>query len=216
MIEITGFLFRVIILKLILKPFLALFLGVKFRYKEELNFETSKIIVANHNSHVDAIAILCCMPIKYLHKVHPVVARDYFYRNAFTKFFAKFFLNSVSVSRSKEFKNPLAQCEKLLEMNHSLIIFPEGTRGNAGEMQDFKHGVSILLKKYPNAKFLPVYCDGFGDLMPKGEWLLLPFNSSIQFGKTSSLNLNQDLTVMTKSLRKKVISLAPRPELLNV
>lgn len=208
--DVLGFILRVILLKCILKPFLSLFLGVKFRYEEELAFDGPKIIVANHNSHVDAIAILCCVPARYLHKVHPVVARDYFYKNKYTRFFAKLFLNSVSVSRSKEFKNPLNQCEKLLKNGHSLIIFPEGSRGRAGEMQNFRHGVSILLNKYPKTKYLPVYCDGFGDLMPKGDWLLLPFNSSIHFGKSFDINPGGEVAQLTLQIQNQVVSLRPR------
>lgn len=209
MMEVIGFLLRVVLLKGFLKPFLWLFLGVKFKYQEKLDFEHGKIIIANHNSHVDALAILSCVPIRFLHKVHPVVARDYFYKTKLTRILAKLILNSVSVARNKEFKSPLAQCEKLLKKNHSLIIFPEGTRGKAGELQEFKHGVSILLSHYPDISILPVYCDGFGDLMPKGEWMVLPFNSSLHFGKSRILAENMSVQEKTNIMKQEILNLAP-------
>lgn len=208
--ENLAFILRVILFKGFLGPFVRLVIGIKFRYNEELNFETPKIIVANHNSHVDAIAILCSLKMKDLRKVHPVVARDYFYKNKVMKTLAKTFLNSVAVSRSKEFQNPLENCEMLLANGHSLIVFPEGTRGNAGEIQEFKHGVSVLISRNPEVEILPAYCDGFGEIMPKGEWLILPFNSSINFGRSISLKgHSSDIPKMTEKIRNSILELKP-------
>ncbi len=205
-----AFLLRVILYKLIFGPILRLIIGVKFRNHKNLNFDKPKLIVANHNSHIDAVAILCSLKMRDLRRVHPVVARDYFYKNFITKFFAKVFLNSVSVSRSKEFENPLANCEALLEKGHSLIIFPEGTRGAAGKMKEFKLGAAILLSKHSEVEFIPAYCDGFGDIMPKGDWLILPFGSSIQFGSSISVSKqDEDVKSITQKIRDSILELKP-------
>lgn len=45
-----------------------------------------------------SLAIISGLPLKELRRVHPVVARDYFYKNAFTRAMSKVFLNSVSFS----------------------------------------------------------------------------------------------------------------------
>ncbi|CBW25392.1 putative acyltransferase [Halobacteriovorax marinus SJ] len=205
--ENLAFIIRVLLFKGILGPFVKIVLGVKFRYDERPCFDQPKIIVANHNSHVDAIAILCSLSIKDLKRVHPVVARDYFYRNSFTKLFAKLCLNSVSVSRSRQFENPLKQCESLLESGHSLIIFPEGTRGNANEMKDFKQGVSILLKKFPNVEFVPAFCEGFGEILPKGQWLVLPSNSFLKIGKSKKVDRSREVSDITNYIRKSILEL---------
>ncbi len=205
--ENLAFIIRVILFKGILAPFVKIILGVKFRYDEKPSFDKSKIIVANHSSHVDAIAILCSLSIRDLKKVHPVVARDYFYRNSVTKVFAKLCLNSVAVSRDRQFENPLHQCEKLLEKGHSLIIFPEGTRGNSDEMKEFKKGVSILLKKYPDVEFVPAFCEGFGKILPKGQWLILPSNSSLKIGKSKRVNQELELNDITSFIRKSILDL---------
>lgn len=205
--ENLAFIFRVILYKGILGPFLKIIIGIKYRYNEDLNFDTPKIIVANHNSHVDAIAILCSLKAKDLRKVHPVVAKDYFYKTNFSRILAKLLLNSVGVSRKKEYDRPLAKCEELLQKGHSLIIFPEGTRGSAGEMKDFKHGVSILLKNMPEVEFVPVYCTGFDEIMPKGEWMLLPSHSSIRFGKTKKIKSHFSIQESTDLIRKSILEL---------
>lgn len=207
MINCLSYLARLLLFKGFLAPFLRLFLGIKFRFEQDLSFDSPKIIVANHNSHIDAIAILASLSNQGIKKVHPVVARDYFYRNRVTKFFAKVFLNSVSVSRSKEFENPLAQCEKVLASGNSLIIFPEGARGSAGELKEFKCGVSLLLKKFPQAEFVPVYCEGLGEIMPKGDWLVLPFNASVQFGKSTKAPLELDVSEVTNLIKASVLEL---------
>ncbi len=205
--EKLAFIIRVILFKVILSPFVKIILGIKFRYEEKPSFDKPKIIVANHSSHVDAIAILCSLSVRDLKKVHPVVARDYFYKNSITKLFAKTCLNSVSVSRDRQFDNPLHQCEKLIERGHSLIIFPEGTRGNASEMKEFKKGVSILLKKYPQLEFVPAFCEGFGQILPKGQWLVLPSNSSLRVGKSKSIDRGLDINDITNYIRKSILEL---------
>lgn len=198
---------RLIIFKCLLRPFLTLVLGVKYRYAQKLDLSSPSIFVANHNSHLDAICILASIPFHQIDKIHPVVAKDYFYRNNFMKYFFRFFLGSVSVERDGSSDKPLERCEKLLRKGHSLILFPEGTRGSANEMKDFKNGVSYLLKSVPGTTYVPIYCDGLGNMMPKGDWALLPNKAYVRIGKRQEVDCTLDAKIITASIKKDILDL---------
>lgn len=123
------------------------------------------------------------------------------------KYFFRFFLGSVSVERDGSCAKPLEKCEKLLKKGHSLILFPEGTRGKANEMKSFKNGVSYLLKSVPEALYVPIYCDGLGYLMPKGDWLLVPSKASVRIGKRHSIDRSLEAKDMTSRIRESILAL---------
>lgn len=198
---------RIVIFKLIFKPFLKIILGIKFYSDEKLNLDTPTVFVANHNSHIDTLSILSSIPFSQIDKIHPVVAQDYFYKNVFMKYFCRFFIGSVSIARDGSSERPLAKCEKLLKMGHSLILFPEGSRGNPGELSEFKNGVSYLLKNVPEASYIPIYCNGLGKIMPKGDWLVLPSNSSIRIGKRKKVDPTIEAKQLTAEIRESILSL---------
>ena len=80
---------------------------------------------------------------------------------------------------------------ELLEKGESLILFPEGSRGEPGVMQRFKKGVGLLLEKYPNIPYIPVYMKGMGKILPKGDNVLVPFNSVAVFGNACYAKSNK-------------------------
>jgi 1-acyl-sn-glycerol-3-phosphate acyltransferase len=176
---------RLFLLRLIFRPILSLILGVRFINTEELGKHKQYIIVANHNSHIDTTALLCALPPKMLNRVYPMAAGDYFNKNWLFSKFVHYFYNIATIDRKRKSENPLDQFEEMLSQGKSLIIFPEGSRGQPNVMQPFRRGVGILLTKFPEVGFIPVYAENFGEIMPKGDGVLVPHDSSITIGEYS-------------------------------
>lgn len=166
--------------------FLKLIIGVKFDDPGFLLKEDRFIIVANHNSHLDTMSLMASIPRKMVHKVKPVAAQDHFGKNKFQEKLSTFFINALLIPRKRDKENPMNDpIQKMisaLDQGNSLILFPEGTRGEPEQEAPLKPGVGLVLSQRPEVKYIPVYMKGMGKAMPKGDNLILPFNSTLRFG----------------------------------
>ena len=62
------------------------FIGLSFYNRDVLRSKKQYILIANHNSHLDTMAIMSAIPMKNVHKVHPIAALDFFGKNPIKKF----------------------------------------------------------------------------------------------------------------------------------
>ena len=177
--------FRKIFYGLLVRPFLKYIIGVQFKYESTFENLDQFIIVANHNSHFDAISILAALPANKLKNVRTIAAGDYFGTSPSSEGIMNLFFNAILINRKrkKTERSSIDILDEYLKNGESLILFPEGSRGKPGVLSEFKKGIAVLLKKNPNIPFVPIYLDGLGKVLPKDKFLLLPMNSIVNFGK---------------------------------
>jgi len=98
-------------------------------------------------------------------------------KNRLIAWFSTQFIGIIPLSRKveKSHTHPLESVRQALEAGDSIIIFPEGSRGEAEQMGKFKSGVAHLAKMVPHISVVPIYLGGAGKVLPKGEALLVPF-----------------------------------------
>ena len=170
------------IVPFILKPLT----GVKYKHAEVLSEAKQFIIIANHNSHIDTLALMSAMPKHKIVEVKPVAAGDYFGTTKWKSFITVLFTNALLIPRCCSLKNrskdPFRIMMKALKRGQSLIVYPEGSRGKANEMQEFKNGIGHILLKYPHIAYIPTYIENTGKVLPKDAIIPLPFNCSVTFG----------------------------------
>src|ERR1041384_2376207 len=80
---------QMLLFALLIKPFMALFIGLRVRGREHLPRAGQFILVANHSSHLDTMSLLSLFRLTDLRRIRPVAAADYFERNAFVSRFTK-------------------------------------------------------------------------------------------------------------------------------
>lgn len=73
---------------LAVKPLVLLWLGIHVRSRQLLPRSGPAILAANHNSHLDVLALLSLFPAGAADRVKPVAAADYFLRNKWLAWFA--------------------------------------------------------------------------------------------------------------------------------
>ena len=174
----------IIIYSIFWKNFLKIFIGLKYVNEKTLKNKKQFILIANHNSHMDTMAIMSAIPSRYIHKVHPIAARDFFGGSLFKKILMRYLVNATLIKRDREDpeNDPIDSMDKMLKKSRSLILFPEGSRGIPGVMANFKKGLGYLIQRNPEIKVIPVYLDNVYKTLPRGKNLILPYNCSIKFG----------------------------------
>ncbi|MDA8259560.1 MAG: lysophospholipid acyltransferase family protein [Betaproteobacteria bacterium] len=161
---------------LLVRPFLALVLGVNLRHAGRLPQSGPAILAANHNSHLDTLLLMSLYPLARLHRVRPVAAADYFLRNRFVAWFALHIMHILPLSRRpRPGEKPLAHIEAALAAGDILILFPEGSRGEPEKRSALKSGIAHLMEDAPTVPVVPIYLHGLGKALPRGDWLPVPF-----------------------------------------
>ena len=164
-------------------PVVLLWLGLTVRHRARLPRRGPAVIIANHNSHLDLLVLLTLLPFSQIPRVRPVAAADYFFRNPVLRLVARWILGLIPVQRGaaassggvKPAGDPLQLCREALARGEILLLFPEGTRGEPEVMSKLKPGLWHLLREQPDIPVVPIYLQGLGKSMPKGEWIPIPF-----------------------------------------
>lgn len=167
--------------------FLKLIVGVQFGPARTLKSVPQFIVVANHNSHLDTMTLMAAMPSAIVHKVRPVAAADHFGKRPIQAWATRFFVNALLIPRKRNIEDPTQDPISLmlaaLDAGDSLILFPEGTRGEPEITQRFKKGVGIVLAQRPHIPYVPAFMSGLGMSLPKGDNLILPHPGKLKFGE---------------------------------
>ena len=188
------------------KNFLKFFIGLKYVNEKTLKNKKQFILIANHNSHMDTMAIMSAIPSRYIHKVHPIAARDFFGGSLFKKILMRYLVNATLIQRDRDDpeNDPIDSMDKMLKKSRSLILFPEGSRGVPGVMTKFKKGLGYLIQRNPEINVIPVYLDNVYKTLPRGKNLILPYNCSIKFGdpiKFKSMEMEDILLSSEKAMQ---------------
>ena len=202
---------QIIAFALAIKPFMALFIGLRVRGREHLATSEPFVLIANHSSHLDTISLLSLFPLNRLRHIRPVAAADYFERNRFVSVFTKTLFNILPIARKNitTENNPLRRMRDALQAGDSLIIFPEGTRGSGEQLGEFRSGVAHLIEKMPGVPVVPAYLVNMGRSLPKGEFIPVPFFCEIRIGAPRLYTGSRQ--EITEALEAAVRELAPEP-----
>ena len=145
----------------------------------------ARVYFANHASHLDLMVILSAFPQRLRGRLHPVAARDYWEKTWLRRYLARRVLHCVFLDRRNavQASQALRQLARMLREGESILIFPEGTRGDGTQIGRFHAGLHHLLRQAPEVPLTPVYLGGLSRTLPKGEFVPAPNMSTIQFGE---------------------------------
>jgi len=140
------------------------------------------VLVANHASHLDAVALACALPARQWNHAYAAAAQDYFFGSFFRALAAIVFTNAMPFDRRDDPVKSLELCADLLHVSHeALIMFPEGTRSADGVLQRFRSGIGRLVAG-TDVPVLPAFIAGAFEAWPKGSTVPKPRRVTIRVG----------------------------------
>lgn len=128
------------------------------------------LVAANHTSHLDAGLVKTALG-EYGRNLVTLAARDYFFGDKLRRTYFENFTNIIAIERHGSVKQSLRRALDTLKQGKSLLLFPEGTRSDTGEMNEFKATVGYLALQ-SHRPVVPMYLRGTFEAMPKGATLL--------------------------------------------
>jgi len=158
-----------------------------------------RVYFANHTSHLDFVVLWSVLPKRVRALTRPVAAKDY-WDSGLRKRIAVNAFNAVLVERNAKSgdgdhvaaaRNTLEMLLQAVGTENSLIVFPEGTRGDGLQVGPFKSGIYYLWSRRPDVQFVPVYLSNLNRILPKGEFLPVPVISRVTFGAPLRLDENE-------------------------
>lgn len=138
--------------------------------------EKPAIIICNHQSQLDLMAVLSIAP-----KV-AILTKKWVWNNPFYGLIiraAEFYPASDGIEKCTE------RLGNLIGRGYSVVVFPEGTRSKDCQIHRFHQGAFHLAKAY-NVDILPVFLHGLGHVLPKGELSLRKGHMHMEIGKRIS------------------------------
>ncbi len=194
---------RNILFTILVRPVILFVLGINIRNREKLPETGPVVIIANHNSHLDTLVLMSLFKGRSFQKVRPVAAGDYFLKNKFLSFFSTRVMNIIPIERkmTKDIGGMFSPIIEALRDGGIIILFPEGSRGEAEQLSRYKSGIYYLMREVPDVEIVPVFMHGLGKALPKGSFIFVPFFVDIFIGDPFKFNENRKAFMATLNAR---------------
>lgn len=192
--------------------------GVQVRWAGCRPDARQRIYFSNHTSHLDFLVLWSALPREARSLTRPVAAEDY-WDKGIRAYLAQGIFHAVLIPRrapgaernaaearaaSHRMTDRLAEA---MGTTNSLIIFPEGTRGNGETIAPFRSGLYYLAQRMPDAELVPAYIENLSRVLPKGEVLPVPLLTLLTFGAPLCLENAESKTLFLDRARASVQAL---------
>src|SRR5699024_5944784 len=106
---------------------------------------------------------------KIFSKVRTYAAGDYFMKNKLLFFLSTKVINIITIERkmTRDFRGMFKPVLQSLDDDGIIILFPEGSRGEAEQLSKYKSGIYYLMREKPEVPVVPLFIHGLGKVLPK-------------------------------------------------
>lgn len=178
---------------------------VKVSGMENINRKDVYVFASNHSSQLDITALQLGVPNRLSMIFKKELARIPF-------FGWQLYLGPYVVVDRKDPQaamKSLKEAKKVMdEKKISVLVFPEGTRSETGEVQSFKRG-AFYLASHSGYPIVPITINGTKKIMPKGSFKLKSGTIYLHFDKpipTDNIKTKQEEIALMEKVREIIIS----------
>jgi len=195
------------------RGYLKVYHRLSVRGRENLPAEAPFILVANHASHLDVLALAGSCPARLRDRIFPIAAGDTFFESVPVAAFAAYALNALPLWRKHCDPADLQELRRrLTDEPCAYVLFPEGTRTRTGEMGIFKRGIGSLVAS-TLVPVVPCYLQGAFEAFsadkrfPRPRKLVLTVGAPLRF--PAAANDKEGWTEVAAKVEAAVRSLKP-------
>lgn len=138
------------------------FVRKEIRNPHNEKFDQPAVIIANHSSFLDILAIGMLSP-KLIYLVS-----DWVYNSPV---FGKAVRAAGFYPVSEGLEGGVEHLRQKVEEGYSLVIFPEGTRSETNQVKRFHKGAFYLAEHF-NLDLIPIIIHGNSETLPKGDFII--------------------------------------------
>jgi long-chain acyl-CoA synthetase len=179
------------------------------------------VYAANHQSHLDTPVILAALPGRLRWRVAVAMAKEYFAahfhpggarwseraRSSLLYGLAALFFNAFPIpQREAGARRTLRYVGELAAEGHSLLVFPEGQRTEAGEIRPFKPGVAMIASRL-RLPVVPVRLEGVERVLHRTSGRIRRGRVRVTFGAPLTL-AGDDYAALAARVEQAVRQLA--------
>ena len=148
------------------------FVKKKIENPNNEKFDKPAVIIANHTSFLDILAVGMLSP-----KLIFLVS-DWVYNSPV---FGKAVRAAGFYPVSEGLEGGVEHLRKKVEEGYSLVVFPEGTRSKSNQIQRFHKGAFYLAEHF-NLDIVPIIIHGNAEALPKGDFIIYDGPITVRIG----------------------------------
>lgn len=173
---------------------------------EQLDTSKTYVFMANHLSHADIVALFVGLPVDVGFLAKKELRSVPFLGQAMVAG------GHVFIDRKKHASalKAMSEAARDIKGGASLVIFPEGTRGQSETIQPFKKG-GFHLAKQAKVEVVPVGLRGTRSIMAREDYLMRPGEVHVHVGAPIDPDAYADTQVLSDVVRLEVSRLAAMP-----
>ena len=177
------------------------FCRVKVRGKEHLDPERAYIVMPNHQSFFDVLALIAYLPLQLRWVVKAEIRKTPLFGYALQRM-GHIYVDRV---RGDSIRRSIEKAAHKVKGNTSVVFFPEGARSEDGRLLKFRKGGFILAQK-SGCPILPITLNGSRFVLPKNTLDLMPGKIEIRIHRPiespKALGLDDTLLAVEKAIRE--------------
>ena len=186
-VKVPGFAMRCVGAAIfgLVRPLMRVLFGVKVAGLENVKGDEPLVIVPNHASYLDPLALATALPWRRLRKTFWAGWVGVLHTGPLTRFVSRA-TQVMPVDPDRDLASAIGTARALMQRGYSIVWFPEGRRSPTGEVGPFFGGIGQLLLD-TKAAALPTAIRGTFEALPKQRrWpRLLPLG--VKFGEPLTL-----------------------------
>ncbi len=192
-----------VVLQAICRVVTTLMFGLRVHGKQHIPKTGGVLILANHQSYLDPVllAVQLNRPVSFL-------ARSGLFSNRFFAWLIRS-LNAFPVRQGAGDVGAVKESIRRLQQGHMLVIYPEGSRTEDGELQPIEAGAALIVRR-AGVPVVPAVIEGSFAAWPRGRKLFRPARIEVLYGpplQTDGLKATQITDLIDRTFHQMLAEL---------